>query len=209
MKTIYLILCLFLTVLTASAQGNVNEAVVAATYMNVLYRGISNPVAIAIPGISAEKVTATVSNGTIKKVNSGWEIIPGDQNLTQISILVNGEKVSEKEFRIKNIPVPEAYFAGINNGAVSKDLISKIEILEVRLTDFAWDLKWTISGFRMLYTRDNTDNEFVSDSNKLTEKMKSVLAGFRKGDYIVFKDIKALGPDGRTRDLSPVILKIE
>ncbi|MBK7131995.1 MAG: hypothetical protein IPH69_03965 [Bacteroidales bacterium] len=209
MKTIYLILCLFLATLTSSAQDVENEAVVAATYMNVLYRGVSNPVAIAVPGISAEKVTATVSNGTIKKVSNGWEINPGDQDLTQISVLVNGKKVSEKEFRIKNIPVPEAYFAGKNNGTASKDLIAKTESLEARLVDFAWDMSFTITGFTMMYTRDDTDYEMVSGNNKLTEKMKSVLAGFRKGDYIVFKDIKALGPDGRTRDLSPVILKLE
>jgi hypothetical protein len=60
-----------------------------------------------------------------------------------------------------------------------------------------------------MYTRDNSDYEMVSENNKLTDKMKSVLSEFRKGDYIVFKDIKALGPDGRTRDLSPIILKIE
>jgi hypothetical protein len=209
MKPIYLILCLFLTALTSSAQGNENEAVVAATNMNVLYRGVSNPVAIAIPGISTEKVTATVSNGTIKKVNSGWEIIPGDQDLTLISVLVNGKKVSEKVFRIKNIPLPEAYFAGKNNGTTSKAVVSKTEALEARLPDFAWDLKWTITGFSMLYSRDKSDIELVSASEKLTEKMKSSLSEFRIGDYIVFKDIKALGPDGRTRDLSPIILKIE
>jgi gliding motility-associated protein GldM len=209
MKTIYLILCLFLSVLTASAQGNENEAVVAATNMNVLYSGVSNPVAIAVPGISTEKITATVSNGTIRKVSSGWEIIPGDLDLTLISVLVDGKKVSEKSFRIKSIPVPEAYFAGKNNGVASKDILAKAEELEARLVNFAWDIKFTIVGFRMMYTRDNSDYEMVSENNKLTDKMKSVLSEFRKGDYIVFKDIKALGPDGRTRDLSPIILKIE
>ncbi len=209
MKTIYLILCLFLSALTVSAQGNENEAVVAATNMNVLYIGVSNPVEIAVPGISSEKVTATVSNGTIRKVNNGWEIIPGNLDLTLVSVLVNGKKVSEKSFRIKSIPAPEAYFAGKNNGVVSKDIMSKAEELEARLVNFAWDIKFTIVGFRMMYTRDNSDYELVSENNILTDKMKSVLSEFRKGDYIVFKDIKALGPDGRISDLSPVILKIE
>jgi hypothetical protein len=209
MKTFYLILCLLMTALIASAQDNGKGAVVAATKMNVLYRGISNPVEIAVPGITSDQVTATVSDGTIKKIAEGFEVIPGGQDKTIVSVLVNNKKVSEKEFRIKNIPVPEAYFAGKNNGSTSKDLAAKTEGLEVRLTDFAWDLNFTISGFKLMYSRDNTDNELVSVSNKLTDKMKSVLVDFKRGETIVFKDIKALGPDGRTRDLSPIILKID
>lgn len=209
MKTLYLVLCLSLTALTTAGQGNEKGAVVAATYMNVLYRGVSNPIAIAVPGIASENVAATVTNGTIKKVNEGWEIIPGDQDLSQVSVMVNGKKVSEKEFRVRNIPVPEASFAGKNNGVASKELVSETETLEVKLGDFVWNLRFTITGFRMRYTRDNADYEFVSDSNMLTNEMKSAISGLKKGETLIFKDIKSIGPDGRAKDLSPIILKID
>ena len=53
------------------------------------------------------------------------------------------------------------------------------------------------------------DIEIPSDGNKLTDKMKSLMAGYKRGQTIVFKAIKSIGPDGKIRDLNPIVLKIE
>ena len=38
--------------------------------------------------------------------------------------------------------------------------------------------------------------------------MKSLIADIKVGQNIVFKDIQAIGPDGRQRNLSPIVLTI-
>jgi hypothetical protein len=50
--------------------------------------------------------------------------------------------------------------------------------------------------------------EFAKD-NRITERMKSLLTHLQRGQTLAFKDIKATGPDGRTVDLNPIILKID
>jgi hypothetical protein len=48
----------------------------------------------------------------------------------------------------------------------------------------------------------------ASKGNKLTDAMISLLSGLKIGQYFTFKDIKAVGPDGRVGDLNPVVIRI-
>jgi len=192
-----------------SAQESGTDAVVSPVKMNVLYRGLPNPIEIAVPGVTSDKVTATITNGTIKQVTKGWEVMPGDLGESVITVLVNNKKVSEKTFRIKNVPLPVAVFTGKNSGSVSKEIAIKAEAIDVELKNFDWDLKFVVASFTFLFSDGINDFQEISNGNKLTDKMKSFLSGFQSGQTIVFKDIRAIGPDGRIRELSPVILKIE
>ena len=209
MKTINLILCLLMLPIVIPAQEIGKDAVVAPVKMNVLYRGLANPIEIAVPGITSDKVTASVTNGTIKKVNNGWEVSPGDQSESVVTILVNNKKVSEKFFRVKNVPDPIAVFAGKYDGSIPKDIALKTEVLEVELKDFDWDLRFTVKSFILLCTNGKSDFEEISNGNRITDKMKSLIADCKVGQNIVFKDIKAIGPDGRSRNLNPVVLKLK
>jgi gliding motility-associated protein GldM len=209
MKTIYLILSLLMIPFITHAQENGKDAVVSAVKMNVLYRGISNPIEIAVPGVTSDKVSATITNGTINRVANGWEVIPGEQAVSIITVSVNNKKVSEKIFRVKYIPEPVAVFAGINNGAISRNSALKTEALEAKLIDFDWDLKFKIESFKFFISNDTEDIEIQSDGGKLTDKMKSLMSGLKRGQTIVFKDIKSIAPDGKIFDLNPIVLKIE
>jgi bla regulator protein blaR1 len=194
---------------TPKAELQVNEdGVAAATNMNVLYLGISNPVEIAVPGVTSDKVTATITNGTITRTTTGWEVKPSSFNDLVLTILVNNKKVSEKKFRVKQIPSPVAVFAGINNGTASKDVLATGN-LEAELKDFLWDLKFEIESFTLAFSKDGFDREITSKGNKLTDEMRSIISVLKPGQFIIFKDIKAIGPDGKLKDLNPLILKIE
>lgn len=70
-------------------------------------------------------------------------------------------------------------------------------------------LKYTITGFIFFVSSDGMDYEERSYSNKLTYKMKSFISGCEPGKQIVFKNIKFIGPDGRSKDLQDIILTIK
>jgi gliding motility-associated protein GldM len=192
-----------------NAQGTSQDAVVAATNMNILYLGIVNPVEIAVPGVLPDKVTVTLSNGTIKKVSNGWEAIPANTGEAVFTISVNGKKVADKTFRVKTIPFPVAVFAGKNMGSVSKTEALKVETLEARLPDFVWDINFKIKSFSLLFSSEAADTMEFAKDNRITERMKSLLTHLQRGQTLAFKDIKATGPDGRTVDLNSIILKID
>jgi hypothetical protein len=210
MKTHYLLLLMVLLSVSMSAQDNGKDAVVALPNMNVLYAGISNPVQIAVPGVASDKVTATITNGSINKTNNGWEIKPSTTTgPVTLIVLVNNQKVSEKTFRVKPISVPVAVIAGRGTGAVSKNEIIKSGAIETELKDFLWDLKFEIKSYIFLYSENGNNKEISATGNKLTDEMKSIISNLPSGKDIIFKDIKAIGPDSRIRDINPIILAIK
>lgn len=191
-----------------AAQDIDKDAVVAPVKMNILYRGMANPIEISVPGVTSDKVTASISNGTIKKVTNGWEVSPGDQSEIVVTVLVNNKKVSEKIFRVKDVPNPIAIFAGKNEGNITKDIALKTETLDVELKDFAWDLKFAIKSFTLFCSNEKGEYEETAKGNKITDKMKSLISDCKVGQNIVFKDIQAIGPDGRQRNLNAIVLTI-
>ena len=208
MKTISLTFSLLMLSLTLISQEIGKDAVVASSKMNVLYRGLDNPIEIAVPGVKSDKVSATITNGTIKKSSIGWVASPGDQSESIITVLADNKKVSEKIFRVKSIPIPVALFAGKNNAEIAKDIAVKTETLDVELKDFLWDLKFVIKSFTLSWNKDNYDISESSTSNKLTEKMKEAISNGKVGQKFYFEKIKAIGPDGREKDLNPIIITI-
>jgi gliding motility-associated protein GldM len=205
MKNLSLLLTFVIMHFVAHAQ----DAIVSAVNMNVLYYGISNPVEIAVPGITSDKVTATINNGTINRTATGWEIIPGSLNECIVSVFSNNKKVADKTFRVKSIPAPIAVFAGFYSGTTSKENAAKNGRLEAKIIDFDWDIKFTIVSFTMLFKDGAMDKELFAKGNTLTEEMKSQISELTRGQSISFKDIKVLAPDGRIKELNPIIITIE
>lgn len=208
MKTISLTFSLLMLSLTLTSQEIGRDAVVASSKMNVLYRGLDNPIEIAVPGVKSDKVSATITNGTIKKSSNGWIATPGDQSESIITVLVDNKKVSEKPFRVKTVPNPTALFGGKNDMQITKDIAIKTETLDAELKDFLWDLKFVIKSFTLSWNKDNYDFSESSTSNKLTDKMKAAIANCKAGQKFYFERIKAVGPDGRDKDLNPIIITV-
>ena len=209
MKTISLIFGLFVITLCVSAQESGKGAVVAAVNMNVLYRGMQNPIEIAVPGVTSDKVSVKVINATFNKTATGFSVSPGEQAETVITVMVDNKTVAEKKFRVKDVPQPVALFAEKSEGQIEKEVALKTDNLEVVLKDFLWDLHFTIKSFVFFCSDGKNDFEESSDTNKITDKMKSLINDRHAGQFIVFKEIKAIGPDGRSRDLNPITLTLK
>lgn len=206
---------------------NVGEpnVVVSPTAMNVMYKGILNPIDVSVPGVDPSKIKIRVVNGTVstqkvknsKGVNfrGNWAVNPGavGQNV-QVIVSVTDESGKSNtfapiEFRVKPVPAPTAVFAQKNTGTVAKNTAAAQTGVYAFLPDFEFDLVYKITSFTVLYTDARGDFEEPSSSNALTQKQKDLIGRLSRGKNLFIKDIKCLAPDGRTLDLSPIILKID
>ena len=193
--------------------------------MNVMYKGILNPIDVSVPGVDPSKIKIRVVNGTVstqkvknsKGVNfrGNWAVNPSavGQNV-QVSVSVTDESgksnaVGTIEFRVKPVPAPTAVFAQKNTGTVAKNTAAAQTGVYAFLPDFEFDLVYKITSFTVLYTDARGDFEEPSSSNSLTQKQKDLISRLSRGKNLFIKDIKCLAPDGRTLDLSPIILKID
>ncbi len=200
------------------------NVVVSPTAMNVLYYMIDNPIDVSVPNVSPDKIKIRVINGTYKvgKVKNSkgenfrgnWIVRPSDQSKNVQVIVtadINGKPMqfAPLDFRVKPVPPPIAVFGGKSTGSIPRATAAAQQGVFAILPDFDFDLNYQVTGFTFFYTDKGMDQEEISNSSNLTPKQKQMLDRLVRGKNLIIKDIKALGPDGKTRELNPIILKID
>jgi gliding motility-associated protein GldM len=200
------------------------NVIVSPTAMNVMYAGISNPIDVSVPGVSPDRIKIKVVNGsfsTERVRNSRGEVFRGSWSVKpegvgkNVQIIVTADMSGRPvtfapyEFRVKPIPPPVAIFAQKSTGSVSKASAAAQQGVFAVLPDFDFDLQYQVTGFSVLFSERGNDYEETSTNSNLTAKQKALIDRLTRGKNLIIKDIKALGPDGKTKDLSPIILKID
>jgi gliding motility-associated protein GldM len=93
-----------------------NSATISADKMNVVYRGVVNPISVSFAGVDANKIVASAPGLASAGKPGKYNMSPGSGNETTISVtgtLPNGDKVTDKKsFRIKGIPGPTGTIRG-------------------------------------------------------------------------------------------------
>lgn len=111
MKRLSLIaLMLFVSCISLNAQTtSTPKAVVAATTPQILYRGVDNPISIAVDGISDDYIIAEVSNGSakIKKVGKGSYIVNIEDKITLVNVVIDSVDTKGVEYQLnRTIKIP-------------------------------------------------------------------------------------------------------
>jgi gliding motility-associated protein GldM len=178
-----------------------NEASVAADKMNVVYRGLPNPLTISVPGVSNNDVTVSAA-GLVKVGNGKYNLTPktGSEVIVKVNAkLEGGTQINDsKVFRIKDLPKPIGNIAGISSGSLNKnDVISSKVIAEFR--DFPYDLNVRVTGF---VVNISGKAPVTVTGQYLSPEAKAAVNSSRKGSMITITDIKT-----RLEGLTSVSLK--
>lgn len=166
------------------------SATISADKMNVVYRGVVNPMTISFAGIPADKVSASAP-GLSSAGGGKFNMSPGGGNEVVINVtgtLPNGDKVSDrKTFRIKGIPGPTGTIRG--ETGVVKGPKSNLEIATIgaKLEDFDFEVGLNVVGFNLKVTGQPT---VVVQGNRLNAQCKSVLSKAGRGDQVTISEIK-------------------
>ncbi|NOU17039.1 MAG: gliding motility protein GldM [Bacteroidales bacterium] len=191
------------------------NVVVSPSKMNVFYYGVDNPVEISIPGISMDKISATISKGTIKPTGSDFIVQPGSGTTTcdiTVYAIVEGTKrnMGTKTFRIKQVPPPIPRVSGITGKTVPKnELAASLGVVAEMPKDFDFDLKFKVTSFTLAATIRGFNQEQSSKGQAFTEDQKRILSNLQSGNVISIINIKAVGPGGDVRDLNDLVIKIK
>ena len=167
------------------------EASVAADKMNVLYRGLENPMTISFAGVSDNNVSVN-AQGLKKAGGQGKYIInpPSGKNNLIVSVVAtldDGTKVnSKKSFRIKNIPNPDGKIAG-KSGSIklNKRDVTTSKIL-ADFGDFVYDLNPTVSAFDLTVSGET----ITVSGNRLDPAAKALIDNAPRRSLIIIDNIK-------------------
>lgn len=188
---------------------------VSPTKMNVFYKGVDNPVSISAPGVPADKIRPSISNGSISKGQGGYvvKVKSGNKAIVSVSAtLPDGSSVSmgKVEFRVKTVPNPAPFFAGKGQGddKVKKSELTAAQGVAARMENFDFDLKFTVTSFKLTMIVGGTPIEKVARGNRVTGDMKTMLKKAKRGQKVYIENIRAKGPDGTVRKLGSIALKV-
>ena len=191
------------------------QLVVSPTAMNVFYRGLENPVSISAPGVSMEDLRVSMSNGSIipkNKAHGEYVVKPGkgrEANIN-VSIEINGKtrRLGDAKFRIKDVPPPTPYFAGVTGtGKVSTAKLKAARGVLAKMENFQFDLKYTVTQFTMSMMYKGSLVEQKSRNNKVTADMLKMMKAAKRGTKMYIEDIKATGPGGK-KSLGGISVKV-
>ncbi len=191
-----------------------NSAVISADKMNVVYKGVDNPLSISVPGIPDTKIH--VSAPGIRKIKPGKYVM----NVTNyrgrnVDILVswtlpNGQKKSDKKtFRVKNIPRPVGTISGQDGYVKLPKRNIEIGTVGAALPDFDFDVKLVVTGFDFKAPGQPT---IRVNGTKLNQRAKSALRRVKKGQTVQIFNIKARLANNSSYQLkkvSPVIIEVQ
>jgi gliding motility-associated protein GldM len=187
---------------------------VSATKMNVFYIGVDNPVSISAGGVSPDQISASITNGTITRSGAEWVVRPSTPGKASVAVNAKlGDRMKSMgavEYRVKNVPSPEAYIANTKGGSVSKDMVVASGAIIPRMPlDFEFNLNFIIMSFTFSGNRKGDIIDKKGNGNSLTADMKEFIRTSRRGDKIILEDILAKGPDGKIRSLNPIVLTLQ
>lgn len=180
------------------------SVVISPTKMNVLYRGVDNPLDIGVPGVDPSKVK--VSGTGVRAAGKGQyvaDVTRVNQKTVTISVSVIDDEgrtkpMGKKEFRIKKIPDATGSQRGQKNTLRSASFIKKTPV-QADLEDFVFDLQLTVTSFEIVVP--GFPPERVK-GNKIPASVGQLLDRVKNGSTIVFRNIKAKGPKNLKVDVA-------
>jgi len=198
------------------------DAVIDPSAMNVVYRGIPNPISVSVPGADSDGLSVSCSIGGIKLVPKGkgkYEItVPASVKARELTLSVsapapNGgmKNVGSKIFRLKSIPIAEPEFGGKfpSDNVIQRGVLKEVDKLRAFLKDFVFDgLSAEVVSFSLSYSSGGLVKDITSNSDRITSEMKGIIGSMRPGQVISFTNIRVRGADGVVNKASSLTFKI-
>ena len=188
-----------------------NSATISADKMNVVYRGLDNPMTISFAGVPDNKVSA--SGAGLSKGSGTGKYVMRPQSGKEVTINVNatlddGTAVADRQvFRIKGIPKPTGSINGQTGSTTLPRNNVSIGKVGAVLEDFVFDLDIQVTEFKVKVEGQATIN---CSGNRMSSRAKEALRKAPRGSSVMIFDIKSKIPGNSIKlpNVSPVVINL-
>lgn len=183
---------------------------VAASAMNVFYMGIDNPVSVSAPMPNFKAAAPGLRPGS-----GAGQYIMRPTKVGEVSVSVsatddNGKTINlgSTKFRVKKIPNPVPYIAGKTGACtMSKGDLSS-GVIQAKMEGFEFDLKVMVSSFSIGTSVAGDYKEVVVNGSRMDGAAQALINKASRGQRFYVEKMKVKMPDGTTRDLANINIKI-
>lgn len=200
---------------TSSFSVGEPSVTISNTDLNIMYREYENQFSISVPGVANDKVKVSVNGAAVTRKGSFWVIKPGKES-KQVTISVQAElegklqAMGSQTYRVKELPKPSAFFKSgeteYSDGNISRSALlnPNSQVIASYGPDGLLDLPFKVTSFKV------NINGVMSEvrGDKFTQQQLQQLGKLKKGAIVVITDIRAKGPNGEEKRLSPVPLSL-
>ncbi len=165
------------------------NVVIGNDALNVLFSNFENKVRLAVENVPSSELDGKIDVGGIEKIKNGFfKIITPNQGKVNISLFRKGEKVGEKVFRIKKMPMPENRIwlwriscVDCTNHADTYEIFADSNYAKCQVTEFEL----------IILFPDKTQKVFQVKGSKMTEEIITLMKNRKAGTIYYFEKIKA------------------
>lgn len=189
-------------------------ATVAADLMNVLYAGFNNPISVTAAGIPNSQVHLSMTGGTLTSTGPGkYTARPaqvGSDVTFTVTGTVNGKSMNMGSFtfQVRKLPDPTAFIQIGNERYKSGQRIAKGSILGATgivaaIDDGLLNIPFRVLSFETVFAdRMGNFRPEPSSGSSFTENQRNLMRELRRGQRFYITNVRAVGPDGITRNLN-------
>ena len=186
-------------------------AIVTADKMNVLYRGLPNPISGSILGADMANISLSASGASVSGGGGKWIVTPGAGNAVTLTISgrdPKGGTISQAfPFRIKNVPPPVGQIQGSFVVAMPASSIPNQKV-SVVMPDFDFPVSFTVNSFMF---RVPGKAGMLINGNSLGG-VAALTKNLRSGDiaYVYNISATATGLGGQAlKQIPPVVINVQ
>lgn len=163
-------------------------AMLSADKMNVLYRGLDNPISGSILGVENKKLSLSAPGAAVSGTSGKWIVKPGGGREVNMTISGSGPKGSQSQafnFRIKDVPAPQGQIRGKTYVSIPASSI-KNQIVTATIPDFDFPVNFTVTGF----TLKVAGRAAIFIKGSALSSMAAYTDNLKSGDNVLILDIQ-------------------
>ena len=200
------------------------SATVSADLTRMLYAGYSNPISVSVPGVPLNKISASMTNGTLTPNGAGKYIAHPSKIGQDAVITVTSTNTGRPQtmgtftFRVRKLPDPTPYIditdeggnpSRFKGGNMPKGSLMAVEHIGAAIDDGILDIGFRVISFETVFF-DNMGNAkpLASDGANFSAAQKDQFRRLSRGRRFYISRVTAVGPDGIERTL-PAAMEIK
>lgn len=190
--------------------GSPTGASVSADAVKVLYVGLDNPLTVNGGNVGDEKVSASMTNGSLTKTGPGKYIArPSRSGTNAVITVVADGKPTPFEFRVKDVPDPVAKVGNNKGGRMPVNDFKAQAGVRADLENFVFEgVKFTVTGFTIVFTGAGFPNlAYREVAGNTFNSVRDLIEKCKPGSTVTIDEISASGPGG-TRDIPPIVFNL-
>jgi gliding motility-associated protein GldM len=179
--------------------------------MNVMYVGVDNPITISGGSVGAERVQVRFPGGNISKVSGDRYIAkPSNAGMSEIQVVADG-KTFKFPMRLKLLPNPAGFVAGSKGGRIKAEAFKAQGGIIARLEDTEFEAPFRVVSYELAATGGAFPiyTPATNEGNRWTGTAASIVQKATPGTTVFFDKIRVIGPDGKTREITPMVFQLQ